>query len=417
MSGRQARSGDAATAIAHHARRPIRRPYPPPPAPRVSSVDARAALRTSPATTALFVDFDGTLAPIVGRAEDARPLPEVPELLLDLRRRFGVAAIVSGRPVAYLAGLRAAGGGAPRPLRVGGAWSTARSIYPPGALDWRTVVDEVADAAHADAPEGVDIEHKGLSLTLHFRRRPEAADRAQVWAISAAERSGLHLRPAKMSVELHPPLAGRQGHGGRGAGRGDDGGRLHRRRPRRPARLRRPRPAGGARRHHREGRGPHAGRVARRCSRRPTCWSTARKGPSRSSARCSQRAAASWSASQSRGRPRLGEGAELAGPLGALGGRHGERLVQHRGGAGDVERRHAQRGRVEALPGSRLRGQREHGVAVVHQRQLRRHEVEPVADRVHEEHVGTPQEGHRGAGGRRPPRARSAASRRCPTAR
>jgi len=79
-------------------------------------------------------------------------------------------------------------------------------VHHPGALAWRSLIDEVAAEAEALGPAGVDIEHKGLSLTLHFRRRPDAADPAQVWAIAAAERSGLHLRPAKKSLELHPPL-------------------------------------------------------------------------------------------------------------------------------------------------------------------------------------------------------------------
>jgi trehalose 6-phosphate phosphatase len=168
-------------------------------------VDALAALRTSPATTALFLDFDGTLAPIVLRAEDARPLPGVPELLLALRQEYGVVAIVSGRPVAYLSQFM------PTDLEVHGLYGLESIVdgvlvHHPGALAWRSVIDEVAAEAEALGPAGVDIEHKGLSLTLHFRRRPDAADPAQVWGIAAAERSGLHLRSAKKSLELHPPL-------------------------------------------------------------------------------------------------------------------------------------------------------------------------------------------------------------------
>lgn len=169
-------------------------------------MDALAPLRSSPATTAIFLDFDGTLAPIVLAAEDARPLPGVPALLQQLHRAFGVVAIVSGRPVAFLVqhlppelelhglyGLEAVVGGEP--------------THHPEAFAWRAVVDEVASAAHAAGPPGVDVEHKGLSLTLHFRRRPEVADAARAWATDAAARSGLVLRPAKMSLELHPPVA------------------------------------------------------------------------------------------------------------------------------------------------------------------------------------------------------------------
>jgi trehalose 6-phosphate phosphatase len=169
-------------------------------------VDALAALRTSPATAAIFLDFDGTLSAIVPVAEDARPLPGVPTLLEELQRTFAVVAVVSGRPVAFLAdhlstevelhglyGLEAMVGG--------------ETTQRPGASAWRPVVEEVVVRARAAFPPDVDVEHKGLSLTVHFRRQPELADAIQAWAAEAAEQSGLALRSAKMSVELHPPVA------------------------------------------------------------------------------------------------------------------------------------------------------------------------------------------------------------------
>ncbi len=66
----------------------------------VRSVDALEALRRSPATAGLFVDFDGTLSPIVASAQDARPLPGAVDVLADLSARLGRVAVVSGRPVA-----------------------------------------------------------------------------------------------------------------------------------------------------------------------------------------------------------------------------------------------------------------------------------------------------------------------------
>jgi trehalose 6-phosphate phosphatase len=43
-------------------------------------------------------------------------------------------------------------------------------------------------------------------LTLHFRRHPDQVDAVAVWAAEAAQRSGLAVRPARQSVELHPPV-------------------------------------------------------------------------------------------------------------------------------------------------------------------------------------------------------------------
>ena len=53
-------------------------------------------------------------------------------------------------------------------------------------------------------PEGVEVESKGLSLTLHFRRHPELAEAAREWATTMARDAGLEVRPAKMSLELAP---------------------------------------------------------------------------------------------------------------------------------------------------------------------------------------------------------------------
>jgi trehalose 6-phosphate phosphatase len=48
--------------------------------------------------TAMFLDFDGTLAPIVDDPNEARPLPGTVELLGHLAARFAAVALLSGRP-------------------------------------------------------------------------------------------------------------------------------------------------------------------------------------------------------------------------------------------------------------------------------------------------------------------------------
>ena len=169
-------------------------------------MDPLAPLRRSPADTAIFVDFDGTLAPIVAAAADARPLPGVPALLTELARTYGVVAVVSGRPVAFLQDHL------PAEVELHGLYGLESIVdgelaHHKEADGWRTVVAEVAAEAHRSGPGGVDVEDKGLSITLHFRRRPELAEPGARWAAQAAERSGLLLRRAKMSVELHPPVA------------------------------------------------------------------------------------------------------------------------------------------------------------------------------------------------------------------
>jgi trehalose 6-phosphate phosphatase len=51
------------------------------------------------------------------------------------------------------------------------------------------------------------VESKGLSITLHYRGSPDIGSQVLELGTMLAERGGLEVRPAKMSVELHPPLA------------------------------------------------------------------------------------------------------------------------------------------------------------------------------------------------------------------
>jgi trehalose 6-phosphate phosphatase len=172
----------------------------------LSPVDPLAALRADPARAGVLVDFDGTLAPIVAGAADARPLPGAPEVLRALAAVYAVVAVVSGRPVRFLADHL------PSTVRLVGLygleWTDGEVVQEhPEAAGWRTVIDDAAAAALVALPPAVDVEHKGLSLTLHFRPAPTAERVVRSWAADVAARTGLHQRTAKMSVELHPPLA------------------------------------------------------------------------------------------------------------------------------------------------------------------------------------------------------------------
>jgi trehalose 6-phosphate phosphatase len=168
-------------------------------------VDLLAPLRRAPAGAAIFLDFDGTLAAIVPAADAARPLPGVPELLRQLGAAYGVVAVVSGRPVSFLRAHL------PEEIELHGLYGLESVVAGqpsthPEAAPWRAVVDRVASDAHELGQAGVDVEHKGLSLTVHFRRVPDAEDAAVTWARQAAADWKLHLRAAKKSLELHPPV-------------------------------------------------------------------------------------------------------------------------------------------------------------------------------------------------------------------
>ncbi|HEX5365717.1 MAG TPA: trehalose-phosphatase [Acidimicrobiales bacterium] len=159
-----------------------------------------------PRDAGIVLDFDGTLAPIVDAPAAAHLAAGAAEALTAVDRRFALVAVLSGRPVDFLRtvvpeGITLCGLYGLEVLRAG-----SRHDHP-GAGAWREAVADVARSSVDCGPSGMDVEEKGLSLTLHYRRHPEAAGAVEAWARQQATRSGLEARGAKMSVELHPPLA------------------------------------------------------------------------------------------------------------------------------------------------------------------------------------------------------------------
>jgi trehalose 6-phosphate phosphatase len=149
----------------------------------------------------VFVDFDGTLAPIVEDYDAARPHPDAPGVLQSLADRYARVAVISGRPLAYLA-RHLAGAGRTELI---GVYGLERSDRPnPAEVErWRRVLEDEAKAAETQAPEGVVVERKGLAVTLHYRTGPQHQGWVERFA-SAAE--GLVAHPGKMSIELRPPV-------------------------------------------------------------------------------------------------------------------------------------------------------------------------------------------------------------------
>jgi trehalose 6-phosphate phosphatase len=158
------------------------------------------------ARTAVLVDFDGTLSPIVANPDAAVPLPAARDALSGLVGKVARLGVVSGRPVAFL---RAALGldGVTYVGQYGlQRWDGRGVVTDPRVEPYLPVVEEVAREAERELPR-VRIERKeGLAVVLHWREQPEEGTRLTAWAESAAARSGLALHPAKMAAELRPPV-------------------------------------------------------------------------------------------------------------------------------------------------------------------------------------------------------------------
>jgi trehalose 6-phosphate phosphatase len=164
-------------------------------------------LARRPAQTAILVDFDGTLAPIVDHPEAARALPRAVDVLAELARTMARVAVVSGRPVEFLAEHLPV----PRLVLVGG-YGIERIAGGVRRVDPRTApyldaIETVAREAEARLP-GIYVERKGgLSVTLHWRMAAHRAAEVQSVAAELAARHGLDapLRGRK-AVEIRPPV-------------------------------------------------------------------------------------------------------------------------------------------------------------------------------------------------------------------
>lgn len=172
-----------------------------------------APLDRRPDRAALFLDFDGTLSPVVPEPSGARPLPGVTEVLTALVDRFSLVAVVSGRPVAFLMDVL----DHPTGVHLAGLYGMemARGDSEPRASAeieaWRPAVTEATIRAAEEAPAGVEVEAKGLTVTLHWRGRPDAEPWARRFAERELARSGLVAQPGRMALELRPPVVADKG--------------------------------------------------------------------------------------------------------------------------------------------------------------------------------------------------------------
>lgn len=120
----------------------------------------------------LFLDFDGTLAPIVRDPSEAKMSAKTKALVGDCAKHFAVY-IVSGRDLSDVA-KRAAVPGVHFAGNHGMQWNE-RGAVKHSPLS-RAALSDVQDAMHAlsslRGKPGVIFEHKGISFAFHYRKVP-----------------------------------------------------------------------------------------------------------------------------------------------------------------------------------------------------------------------------------------------------
>jgi trehalose 6-phosphate phosphatase len=172
-----------------------------------------AALAARP--RGLFFDIDGTLSAIAPTPESAMLLPGVAELLEQLRTRFDVVALVSGRAaddarrMVGLPGVLYIGNHGLERIEGDAATVQVLPEAEPYVEAVNTTLDDL-DATLAARFPGVHIERKGVTGSIHVRNAPDpdAAEESIARSLTTiAVPRGLLVTRGRRIVEVRPPVA------------------------------------------------------------------------------------------------------------------------------------------------------------------------------------------------------------------
>lgn len=158
----------------------------------------------------IALDFDGTLAPIVDRPEDARVLPAAAEAVNALARVARRVAIITGRPASFVVDRLQLEASSPVVVLGGYGRETWRAgiLDAPGPLPTVRAALEELRAVVAGAPEGTTLEDKGAGVAVHVRQTDDPASALAALGPAVArigEAHGLRLEPGRMVLELRAP--------------------------------------------------------------------------------------------------------------------------------------------------------------------------------------------------------------------
>ena len=188
-----------------------------PPAATLS--EALTPLLADPARSAILLDVDGTLAPIVRHADDARVPEAARAVLIRVAQRYGCVACVSGRRAAVARQIVALGS-------IAYVGNHGSELLRPGrtqpeldreAAAWQRRVHQFATRAFDEELRLLRVreEDKGPIVAFHWRGTvdEDAAEEAVRGVADRAEQAGLGIHWGRKVLEIRPPIALDKGRG------------------------------------------------------------------------------------------------------------------------------------------------------------------------------------------------------------
>ena len=165
--------------------------------------DALTPVTENPSRAGIFLDVDGTLAPIVERAEDARVPAETVDALRRLAERYACVACISGRAASDARRLVGVD-------EITYAGSHGAELLEPGAdepevasafAEWEPRVHEFVQSQHLG---DLRVEYKGPIVALHWRGASDEAERRA--REIACHANGFVTHWGRKVLEIRPPV-------------------------------------------------------------------------------------------------------------------------------------------------------------------------------------------------------------------
>jgi trehalose 6-phosphate phosphatase len=169
-------------------------------------------LKEDPKRSAVLLDVDGTLAPIVQHPDDAHMPETTRRPLIDVAKRYGLVACVSGRRASDARRIVSLGS-------IAYLGSHGSEILRPGAIApeldrelqaWTRRVQTFAQEAFSEELRRlrVRLEDKEAIAALHWRGVPdeEGAQAAIERVAEAAEKAGFTSHWGRKVLEIRPPV-------------------------------------------------------------------------------------------------------------------------------------------------------------------------------------------------------------------